>query len=52
MEVLDPVVVSRGQSVIDVVLEDDNVGVWNFLCVYRRDKGGGVAVDSLVGEDA
>lgn len=35
VKILDPIMVSSSQILVDVVLEDDNVGVWDFLCVDR-----------------
>ena len=48
VNVLDPVVVSGGQRLVDVVLEDDQVGVRDLLGINRRDEGSSISVDALV----
>lgn len=51
VDVLDPGVVGGRVGVLDVLLEDDNVRVWNLLGVDRGDDGSCVIVDGAGVED-
>lgn len=48
--VVDPELVVSGLGLRDVLLEDDDVGVGDRLCVYGGDDGSSIAVDGLGAE--
>lgn len=50
VHLLNPTVVLIGQGVGDVVLELDDVLVWDSLGVDRREDGSGIAMDGFVTE--
>lgn len=50
VHVLDPRVVSRRIVVLDMILELDQVGVWNFLCLNRGQDRRSIFMDSFDAE--
>lgn len=50
VDVLNPVVVSGGIVVVDVILEGDQVGVGDGVSINRGDERSGIVVDALVAQ--
>jgi hypothetical protein len=47
VDVLHPAVMGSSSGSVDMLLKHNNVGIWDFLGVHRRDDGSSSIVDRL-----